>query len=393
MRHPWPTKPLGELVKNRELSYGIVQPGNHVPSGVPIVRVKDLQPGRVDTHDPLCVAPSVSARHQRTVLRGGEVLISIVGTVGQSVIVPSSLADWNVARAIAVIRPCDVSSKWIEICLQYPEIQAALSSRLNTTVQATLNLSDLKRLPIPLPPARERDAIAGVITALDDKIAANHRLVNAVGEYLGCEFARLCAGTAFGTLRDIAAVNTTVTRPVIGGTLRYLDISAVSFGGYSLPSAIKWEQAPGRARRVVKVGDTVWSTVRPNRRSHALILDDDPLIVGSTGLAVLSPREGRIACTYESARREEFVQYLESVAEGSAYPAVRADRFNDAPVPALRDDQWDHYESIALPLRRRSHAATVEIRSLAAMRNQLLPLLISGKIHVREAEKVVEGVV
>ncbi len=246
---------------------------------------------------------------------------------------------------------------------------------------------------IAIPNFGQQRAIADVLGVLDDKIAVNGQLVTAVDEYLSSEFKRLCAGAALGALRDIASVSTAVARPVTNGQLRYLDISTISNGGYDFPAVTDWEKAPGRARRVVRPGDTVWSTVRPNRRSHALIMDDDPLLVGSTGLAVLTPKKGRIACTYESARREEFVQYLEGVAEGSAYPAVRAERFNEAPVPALRDDQWDHFESIALPLRRRSHAATVENRSLTATRDELLPLLMSGKIRAREAEKVAEGVV
>jgi len=257
--------------------------------------------------------------------------------------------------------------------------------------QPMLNRNYISGLKIRTPGISQQRAIADLLGVLDDKIAANEALVGAIDKYLACKFDQLCAGAALGTLRDIAAVSTSVARPVIGGDLRYLDISAVSVGTYSLPSLTKWEEAPGRARRVLKAGDTVWSTVRPNRRSHALLLDDDPRLVGSTGLAVLSPRKGRIACTYESSRREDFVQYLEGVAEGSAYPAVRVDRFNEAPVPALRDDQWDRFESIALPLRKRSHAALVENRWLAATRDQLLPLLMSGKLRVRDAEKIVGG--
>jgi type I restriction enzyme S subunit len=53
---------------------------------------------------------------------------------------------------------------------------ASMNAALNTTVQATLNLSELKRLSIPVPPARIRDAITRVLGALDDKIVANERI-------------------------------------------------------------------------------------------------------------------------------------------------------------------------------------------------------------------------
>jgi type I restriction enzyme S subunit len=256
-----------------------------------------------------------------------------------------------------------------------------------------INLGILSRLTIPWFHLGKQRAIVEVLGALDDKIAVNDGIGRTTDKLLAALFSRLCIGATWGTLNDIAIVNAVVTRPVTDGSLRYVDISSVSVGNYELPPVISWDEAPSRARRVLKAGDTVWSTVRPNRRSHALILDDDASLIASTGLAVLSPNKGRVACVYESTRTAEFVRYLESVAEGSAYPAVRGDRFNDAPVPALCNDKWDRFESMALPLRKRAYAAARETRSLAITRDELLPLLMSGKVCVRDVEKIVEEVV
>ncbi|MCW3820193.1 restriction endonuclease subunit S [Micromonospora sp. DR5-3] len=393
MSSSWPTRRLSDLVDNGEISYGIVQPGNETPGGVPIVRVKDVRNGVVDVSDPLRVAPEIAAQYSRTTLRGGELLVSIVGTVGEAAVAPSSMAGWNVARAIAVIRPTEVSSEWIRLCLQTQSVRNAFEAALNTTVQATLNLADLKRLQIPVPPRGERESIAEVLGALDDKIAANRQIARLADGLLSGMFARMSAAAPLGRLAEIAKVNVATTRPKSGGHLRYLDISSVSVGSYEMPAPMSWDEAPGRARRVVRDGDTVWSTVRPNRRSHALVLDESEELIGSTGLAVISPAAGRVAGVYESTRTDTFVQYLESVAEGSAYPAVRGERFLDAPIPRLAPEVWDDFESVALPIRRRVGAAMRENRALANARDELLPLLMSGRIRVRDAEKVVEEVV
>jgi type I restriction enzyme S subunit len=258
----------------------------------------------------------------------------------------------------------------------------------------TLNRNHVHPLKVRWPcNLSEQQAIAEVLGALDDKIAANDRIVRATDDICAALFTRLSIACGWGTLKEIAIVNAAVTQPAADGQLRYLDISSVSVGGYDFPPIMQWEDAPGRARRVLNSGDTVWSTVRPNRKSHALVLDGDANLIASTGIAVISPNSGRIASVYESTRTDEFVKYLESVAEGSAYPAVRGDRFNDAPVPAMRNSDWDHFESIALPLRKRAHAAARETRSLVATRDELLPLLMSGKIRVKDAEKVAEEVV
>ena len=131
--------------------------------------------------------------------------------------------------------------------------------------------------------------------------------------------------------------------------------------------------------------------MRPNRRSHALNLSNDPLLVGSTGLAVLTARTVGWAYLYEATRRPEFTSYLETVAEGSAYPAVRADLFGQAFVPMADEASRRSFEQLAEPLREQIYSLDQENRVLAATRDALLPQLMSGKLRVKDAEKVLEN--
>lgn len=196
----------------------------------------------------------------------------------------------------------------------------------------------------------------------------------------------------FVTVSSIAEVNLEIARPSPDG-LRYIDIAAVGTGSYDFPPAISWDEAPGRARRRIHRGDTLWSTVRPNRRSHALNLSSDPLLVGSTGLAVISPRATGFAYLYQVTKLPEFVAHLESKAEGSAYPAVRADAVESAPIPLVPRSEIERFESIAAPLREHAHSLGEESRTLANLRDTLLPHLMSGRLRVKDAEKQVEAVV
>ena len=252
----------------------------------------------------------------------------------------------------------------------------------------------MRSIPLTLPSLADQQAIAEVLGALDDKIAANSRLCTIADEYLASQFLMVLktAETTTVRLSEIAAVNAEVVRPG-PGQLRYIDISAVHVGSYEYPEPSNWNQAPSRARRKVSFGDTLWSTVRPNRRSHALNLHDDTNLVASTGLAVLSPINTGFAYLYELTKRPEFSAYLETVAEGSAYPAVREDRFKDAPVPLVAVQEVRNFEAVAGPLRRLAHATSVESRTVAALRDALLPHLMSGKLRVRDAEKQIAAVV
>ncbi len=242
-----------------------------------------------------------------------------------------------------------------------------------------------------LPPYPEQQAISEVLGALDDKIAANTALAATVDTYLAALLDEMASGCDATTLGAIADVNRRSVKPVPDGRLRYIDIASVAAGSFEYPDSSRWAEAPGRARRGLSSGDTMWSTVRPNRRSHALNLEDDPLLVASTGLAILSPREVGFAYLYEASRRLEFSAFLENVAEGSAYPAVRADRFLDAPIPDLPADRIAAFEGQAAPLRELAASQARENRTLAATRDALLPQLISGKLRVRDAEAAVSA--
>jgi type I restriction enzyme S subunit len=173
----WGYKSLGDLVEDRGVSYGIVQPGSKTTDGVPIVRVNNIRNGRIDTTDMLKVGADIEAKFQRSRLRGGEVLLTLVGTLGEVAIVPDNLRGWNVARAVGVIPVLkDPGSLWVSICLRSTFIQHCIRTWATTTVQATFNLRDLAKLPIPIPPAETREAIAAVLGALDEKIELNRRM-------------------------------------------------------------------------------------------------------------------------------------------------------------------------------------------------------------------------
>jgi len=117
--------------------------------------------------------------------------------------------------------------------------------------------------------------------------------------------------------------------------IKYVDISSVGEGMLiEPPRLMSFADAPSRAKRLVRQGDTVLSTVRPNRRSMFFVPKSEPDLVVSTGFAVLRPRLGMIdprylyACVFDKA----FTDYLVSREKGAAYPAVLPDDVADATI-------------------------------------------------------------
>jgi type I restriction enzyme S subunit len=88
------------------------------------------------------------------------------------------MVGWNAARALAVVRLKDPELReWLKLILLSPASKHIIDSRLNTTVQRTLNLKDIKELPVPLPPIQIRNRICNVVKNLETKIELN-RLTN-----------------------------------------------------------------------------------------------------------------------------------------------------------------------------------------------------------------------
>jgi type I restriction enzyme S subunit len=171
-------KPLKDLRDpTRAISYGIVQPGRPAVGGVPIVRVNNFSRNGLDLSSVLRVEPTIEAQYRRSRPKPGDVLLTLVGSIGQVAIAPPEIEGWNLARAVGLIPTADEHhSQWIALCLRAPAAQAFIHRNANTTVQATFNLKDLALLPIPYPSKGIRDGILSALTPLDDKIELNRQM-------------------------------------------------------------------------------------------------------------------------------------------------------------------------------------------------------------------------
>ncbi|HKQ49910.1 MAG TPA: restriction endonuclease subunit S [Phycisphaerae bacterium] len=116
--------------------------------------------------------------------------------------------------------------------------------------------------------------------------------------------------------------------------VEYIDITSVGSGVTNEPpKLIPLHEAPSRAQRLVRPGDTIVSTVRPNRRSFLYLREPAANTVVSTGFAVLRAKKGlQPRFLFYLVSDQAFTDYLVSHEKGSAYPAVNANVFSVAEV-------------------------------------------------------------
>lgn len=152
-------------------------PGLDTAGGIPLVRVSDIKDGEVQGEPAFHISPEVDFEYRRTRFDGDELLITLVGNPGDCALVSLSMKGWNAARAVAVVKLKEPDLRsWLRYVLLSKPAKHLMDARLNTTVQKTLNLKDIRELRLPVPPESERVAITTVLLSLDGKIAANRRI-------------------------------------------------------------------------------------------------------------------------------------------------------------------------------------------------------------------------
>jgi type I restriction enzyme, S subunit len=173
-----PVKPLGEVIaQESKLSYGVLVPGPNVDDGIPFVRIQDLAL-RNPPHLPAKrIAPEVDAQYRRTRLNGGEILIGVVGSIGKIGVAPRSWAGANIARAVCRIVPDkSVDRDYLAMVLSARSSQDFFRETTRTLAQPTLNVSQLSKTPIPVPPLPEQRRIVAELNALQTEVDALKRL-------------------------------------------------------------------------------------------------------------------------------------------------------------------------------------------------------------------------
>jgi type I restriction enzyme, S subunit len=149
---------------SRSSAYGVLQPGSDFEDGVPLIRVGDIKDGLAETENLKRIDPAISANYTRTILQGGELLMSLVGSIGRTAVAPEALAGANTARAVGVI-PLErlVNAHWVETWFRNPDKIADMTGKAHEVARKTLNLEDVRKALVAIPPAAEQFRITAEV--------------------------------------------------------------------------------------------------------------------------------------------------------------------------------------------------------------------------------------
>jgi type I restriction enzyme S subunit len=371
----------------------------YTPSGVPVVRGNNISDTTELKGEFVFISPDFADELSGCKLEPGDLFFPHCGNIGEVGIISGKQGHrFMMSTSLMKLSPDPRKADpfFLFYFFRSPAGRHKLlanASQVGTPGIAT-PLTSLRSITVTLPPLAVQNAIAELLMTIDDKIDLN-RHINATLEAIARAFFQawfvdiepergIERGWRTEKLEEVARINENkVTKDHPHAEIQYIDISSVTSGRLEGISRYAWAEAPSRAQRLVKHGDTIWSCVRPNRKSYLFIHEPPSDLVVSTGFAVLSPQRVTPSYLHAWVTSEEFVDYLTNHADGSAYPAVRPDDFARAEILVPDLETLQRFESMVAPMRTLIARNEQESRTLTDLRDMLLPKLMSGEVRVR----------
>lgn len=332
----------------------------------------------------------------------GDTMVTTKGnSVGRTGYVPAGAPAFVYSPHLSYWRSLDrrrLSSSFLYYWSQSQEFAAQLQAMAHGTDMAPyLSLSDQYRLQITLPTIEVQDAIAQILRSLDDKIVVNARSADTGFNLADAIFASLVVGTEPGpnTFGSVASV-------FGGGTPRTSESNYWDGGtAWTTPSDVTALRAPylfKTERTISESGlancasqlypaGSIFMTSRATIGAFAI--PQLPAAVNQGFIVVVPPTpELRWWLFHEMRSR---VDEMLSLANGSTFLELSRTNFKRMPVRLAAADVIAQFHEKVDPLHSKAAASEKESSTLRELRDTLLPRLMSGKIRVREAERVVEG--
>jgi type I restriction enzyme S subunit len=161
-------RPMIELVDpQRPISYGILMPGPDQVEGVKYVRVVDMKNGGIELSGIRKTTDAISNSFRRSLLKPGDLLMSIRGHVGRFAVVPHELDGANITQDTARLAIVGASSVFVRECLRTEGFQRWMAKHTKGVAVRGINLGDVKLMPIILPPRADQDKFARQADAVD----------------------------------------------------------------------------------------------------------------------------------------------------------------------------------------------------------------------------------
>ncbi|MCA6438039.1 MAG: restriction endonuclease subunit S [Bacteroidetes bacterium] len=415
MKNEWRKYKLGELTT--KITKGTTPStvgGKFLPSGINYIKSEAVSyEGRIDTSTFVFIDDETHNKLRRSQLEKDDILFSMAGIfLGKTGIVNESMLPANTNQALAIIRLDKklADSRFVQLFLRMPETVRFVNNMSAQSAQPNINLEEVGSLEIDLPPLREQQAIAEILSSLDDKIELNLQTNKTLEEMASTLYKHWFVD--FGPFQNGKFIESELGLIPEGWEVKGLDDVAEFLNGLALqkfpPNGI--DDLPVIKIREIKNGISNSTDYANNNIPEKYILKDGDIIFSWSGtLELVIWCNGRGALNQHlfkvtPNKLPDWLIYMYVNQHMENFKAIAANKattmghiqrihLTEAKICIPKNEDLVNIDKLLSPIYDSIIRNNIENQTLKQTRDYLLPKLISGEIRVKDAAKAVKEIV
>ena len=352
-------------------------------TGIPTLSAKSVKNGQIDYSECYYISPN---EYKKFMTRGfpqkGDILLTTEAPLGM--VAKLDRADIAIAQRLLTLRGKEkiLDNDFLLYYLQSPEGQSLLKAKETGTTVTGIKQSEFRKIVIRIPVFQVQKKIAAILSALDEKIAINRAINDNLQQQAQAVYEEMFINNpdvslTSGTLSDIAIV--TMGQSPKGSSYNEQAVGEVFYQGraefgFRFPSRRLYTTEP---KRIAEAGDVLLSVRAP---VGDLNVAYERCCIGR-GLGAIHSKDGHssfILYTMFSIKPQLDVFN----GEGTVFGSINRDSLNAIPVEIPSPNRIEQFEALARPMDDLIRSNYEEICRLEALRDSLLPKLMSGEIDV-----------
>ncbi len=371
-------------------NHGSIHPkaSDYVITGVPFIMVNDMSNGHVDLKNCVFISEKQAGTLRKGFAKPGDVLLSHKATIGRTAIVPNDFDTIILTPQITYYRvKKGIDNRFLKYYFDSPNFQILFNNWAGSgSTRAYLGITAQRKLPIILPELDEQIKIADILSSIDKKIDKNNAINNNLQEQAQALYTNMFIQNnsdqwSEGVLSDVAEI--IMGQSPKGDTYNEDGVGTVFFQGrgefgFRFPTRRLFTTDP---KRMAQSNDVLMSVRAP---VGDLNIAYEPCCIGR-GLGAIRSKDGHQSFVLYTvfSLREKLDMFN---GEGTVFGSINRDALNSMPIIIPTKEEIDRFEEIVAPMDAAIRNNYEEICRLEAIRDSLLPRLISGELDVSDID-------
>lgn len=339
MKQNWEYKKLSDIASfiNGDRGKNYPSQNDFISEGIPFVNAGHIFNNKVIFDSMNYISEEKYNKLGSGKIQIGDILFCLRGSLGKKAIV-NNIEKGAIASSLVIIRSKEVNNSFLSYFLESPLVQSSIISSNSGSSQPNLSAKTVSHFLVPVPSAEEQrkvsselDIIKSIIEKKKSQLFELNYLAQSIFfEMFGDPFINE-RGWETKTIGSVCFEKRYIDRANKyynpSDEINYIDISSIDNKSNIISTTNKFVfcEAPSRAQQIVKKGDILVSTVRPNLKNIAVVNVDLEDIVASSGFCVLRPKNIELSFLLNILLSHSFTESLLTKVTGANYPAVRED--------------------------------------------------------------------